>query len=138
MSFSSISPVHTIRYVARAAAQLLPSMLQPAVFGDSRAQSSFESAPEASTSRHTQKFDPTEYDVDLTSGFLPSEPPLARLPPAFELWEQALDAANRPNGVLSLGEDVSTEAVAKRESSRKWRENIASVCSRSRCLAFKL
>ncbi|KAF8605440.1 Indoleamine 2,3-dioxygenase [Ceratobasidium sp. AG-I] len=95
-------------------------MLQPAVLGDSRPE------PEASSSRHTQKFDPTEYDVDLTSGFLPSEPPLARLPPAFELWEQALDAANRPNGVLSLGEDVSTEAVAKRESSRKWRENIAS------------
>lgn len=134
MSFSSISPVHTIRYVARAAAQLLPSILQPATLGDTRAQS----APEASTSRHTQKFDPAEYDVDLTSGFLPSEPPLARLPPAFELWEQALDAANRPNGVLSLGEDVSIEAIAKRESSQKWRENIASVCPRSRCFTFKL
>jgi hypothetical protein len=114
--FTSISPVHTIRYVAKAAAQLLPSVLQPAL-GDLR------SAP--STSR---TFDPAQYDVDLSSGFLPAEPPLARLPPAFELWECALDAANRPNGVLSLGEDVSQEALAKRDSSRKWRESIASVC----------
>ncbi|KAG9082724.1 hypothetical protein FRC06_004882 [Ceratobasidium sp. 370] len=113
--FTSISPVHTIRYVARAAAQLLPSVLQPA-FGDSRS--------DASTSQ--QRFDPAEYDVDLSSGFLPTEPPLSRLPSGFELWEQALDAANSPNGVLSLGEDMSDEALAKRESSRKWRERIAS------------
>ncbi|KAG8745610.1 hypothetical protein FRC10_007501 [Ceratobasidium sp. 414] len=111
--FTSISPVHTIRYVARAAAQLLPSVLQPAP-GASRPSSS------------RARFDPTDYDVDLTSGFLPTEPPLARLPPAFELWEQALDAANRPHGVLSLGEDMSEAALAKRESSRKWREHIAS------------
>ncbi|QRV87994.1 indoleamine 2,3-dioxygenase [Ceratobasidium sp. AG-Ba] len=121
MSLSSISPVHTIRYVARAAAQLLPSVLQPA-FGDSRA------TPEASTSRQPPppRFDPADYDVDPTSGFLPSEPPLSRLPADFELWECALDAANAPNGVLSLGEDMSEQALAKRESSRKWRESIAS------------
>lgn len=117
MSLSSISPVHTIRYVARAVAQVLPSVLQPAIF-DTRA--------EASTSRIQSHFDPQDFDVDLTSGFLPKEPPLTRLPPAFDLWEDALDVVNRPNGVLSLGEDMSNEALAKRESSRKWRENIAS------------
>lgn len=122
MSLSSISPVHTLRYVARAVAQVLPSVLQPAILGDTRAP------PEASTSRQP-RFAPEDYDVDLTSGFLPKEPPLTRLPPAFDLWEDALDAVNRPNGVLSLGEDMSDEALAKRDSSRKWRENIASVCT---------
>jgi hypothetical protein len=132
MSFSSISPLHTIRYVARAAVQLLPSVLQPAILGDSRSHPSSSSTPEASTSRLAQpKFDPAEYDVDPTSGFLPKEPPLTRLPPTFDLWEDALDAVNRPNGVLSLGEDMSEEALSKRESSQKWRENIASVCTRS-------
>ncbi|CAE6422792.1 unnamed protein product [Rhizoctonia solani] len=126
MSLSSISPVHTIRYVARAVAQVLPSVLQPAILGDIRAQPSSSSTPEASSSRTKPKFDPEDYDVDMESGFLPKEPPLARLPTTFDLWEDALDAVNRPNGVLSLGEDMSDEALSKRESSRKWRENIAS------------
>jgi indoleamine 2,3-dioxygenase len=74
----------------------------------------------------------------MESGFLPREPPLARLPATFDLWEDALDAVNRPNGVLSLGEDMSDQAVSKRESSRKWRENIASVSLRSRSIHFRL
>ncbi|ELU45416.1 tryptophan 2,3-dioxygenase [Rhizoctonia solani AG-1 IA] len=126
MSLTSISPVHTIRYVARAVAQVLPSVLQPTILGDIRSQPSSSSTPEASSSRTQPKFNPADYDVDMESGFLPKEPPLTRLPAAFDLWEDALDAVNRPNGVLSLGEDMSEEALSKRESSRKWRENIAS------------
>lgn len=66
----------------------------------------------------------SQFDISVESGFLPNEPPLDRLPPAFDLWESALASAN---DALSLGEDNSTEAVAKRESSRLWRLQLQNV-----------
>lgn len=67
------------------------------------------------------------FDVDEVSGFLPSESPITRLPAAFEAWELALDLVNCDDSILSLGEDTSPEAEAKRESSAIWRENIRAV-----------
>ncbi|KAL5529495.1 hypothetical protein ACEPAG_5480 [Sanghuangporus baumii] len=61
-----------------------------------------------------------EFDIDRNTGFVPASP-LPRLPLAFDFWERAL--AEAPD-VLSLGDDVSEEAVAKRESSELWRQRI--------------
>ena len=64
-----------------------------------------------------------EFDIDSEMGYLPSIP-LQRLPEAFDFWERALSDAP---SVLSLGEDESPEAIAKRESSEQWRARIREV-----------
>jgi len=67
---------------------------------------------------HGQLYD---YDMDPDTGFLPNSPPLERLPPDFDLWELALASAGDE---LSLGEDDSPNAMARRESSRRWRSQL--------------
>ncbi|KAF8651487.1 hypothetical protein AX16_004785 [Volvariella volvacea WC 439] len=57
----------------------------------------------------------TEYDVSYDTGFLPSQP-LPRLPPSFELWEQALDSAN---GTLQLNSNCE-RAESWRAAIRSW------------------
>ncbi|CAG8585671.1 2682_t:CDS:2 [Acaulospora colombiana] len=64
----------------------------------------------------------TSYEIDSVTGFVPCSPPVTSLPPAFARWEQAL--ANATHAV-SLAEDDSPHASAKRLSSRLWREDIA-------------
>ncbi|KDQ10601.1 hypothetical protein BOTBODRAFT_178074 [Botryobasidium botryosum FD-172 SS1] len=73
-----------------------------------------------------RQFNLADFDVDYTTGFLPARPPISRLSAEFELWEQALDKANCQNSVLSLGEDYSPEALAKRDSSAQWRAHFQS------------
>lgn len=63
------------------------------------------------------------FDIDPQHGFFPPKP-LPRLCGPYAVWENALDAAR---GKLSLGEDDSDEAVAKRLFGRQWRTAIASV-----------
>ena len=65
-----------------------------------------------------------EFDIDRNTGCLPAIP-LRRLPDSFEFWERAL--AEAPD-VLSLGDDISEDAIAKRESSELWRQRIREVC----------
>ncbi|EJD02196.1 Indoleamine 2,3-dioxygenase [Fomitiporia mediterranea MF3/22] len=62
----------------------------------------------------------SDFDISREMGFIPAYP-LQRLPLAFEFWERALSQA--PD-VLSLGDDISEEAVAKREGSELWRQRI--------------
>ena len=53
---------------------------------------------------------------------------LLRLPPPFDVWERALDQANcGHDSVLSLGEDTSPEALAKRASTQVWGDTIRKV-----------
>lgn len=57
---------------------------------------------------------------------------LLRLPPPFDAWECALDQANcGHDSVLSLGEDTSPEALAKRASSEAWHDSIRRVSTTS-------
>ena len=53
---------------------------------------------------------------------------LLRLPAPFDAWERALDQVNcGHDSVLSLGEDTSPEALAKRASSEAWGDSIRRV-----------
>lgn len=63
---------------------------------------------------------PTAFDVHPRTGFFPPQP-LPKLPHQFAIWEDALRDAS---GNLSLGEDNSEDAVAKRPFGEKWRSNI--------------
>jgi len=65
-----------------------------------------------------------QYDMHLVTGFLPPQPPLDRLPEDYELWESALASASSK---LSLGEDHSSEALSRRESSSEWRQQFHEV-----------
>jgi indoleamine 2,3-dioxygenase len=79
-------------------------------------------APDASTlAAH-------DFDVDTRTGFLPPQPPLARLPVDWEPWEAALsDTLERK---LQLGDkaDISTAEI---ESSASWWISVSQV---SQCI----
>jgi indoleamine 2,3-dioxygenase len=65
-----------------------------------------------------------DFDVDTRTGFMPPQAPLARLPPAWDAWERALDAAcARPLQLASKLGLTDTEA----EQSATWREEIRQV-----------
>lgn len=63
------------------------------------------------------------FDIDPLTGFFPSKP-LHRLSGQYSIWEVALDNAR---GKLSLGEDESEQAVAKRQFGEQWRADIGAV-----------
>jgi indoleamine 2,3-dioxygenase len=67
---------------------------------------------------------PTAFDLDPRTGFFPPRP-LPELPFQFAIWEDALRDAR---GNLSLGEDDSEDAVAKRPFGQRWRSSIVAVC----------
>lgn len=70
----------------------------------------------------------SEFDISATNAFIPNAIPLSRLPSAYGPWEHALDQVNCGlDSVLALGEDTSPEALAKRESSERWRQSIRDV-----------
>lgn len=71
----------------------------------------------------TQPLSNSHFGIDAEVGCFPSTP-LPRLPLAFEFWERALDDAPK---FLSLGDDISEEAVSKRESGELWRQRIREV-----------
>lgn len=64
-----------------------------------------------------------DFDVDANTGFFPPRP-LSRLPAPFDLWERALVDTQ---GALSLGDDESPAAIAKRLTGERWRSAIRSV-----------
>jgi indoleamine 2,3-dioxygenase len=66
---------------------------------------------------------PVDFDVDVNTGFFPRQP-LPHLPAAFAVWETALAEAGE---MLSLGEDDSAAAVAKRVTGELWRSQVLSV-----------
>ena len=65
-----------------------------------------------------------DFDVDNRTGFMPPEPPLARLPSEWETWEVILDSAltkrlKLHNGPTTTGDD--------RAESAAWRKNVYKV-----------
>ncbi|PPR01838.1 hypothetical protein CVT24_001726 [Panaeolus cyanescens] len=62
------------------------------------------------------------FDVDQRTGFMAPEPPLARLPDPWELWEQMLDEA--VSSRLQLGDKLGL-TPEEAETSRLWREKVA-------------
>ena len=66
-----------------------------------------------------------DFDVDARSGFMPPQPPLARLPAAWDLWETALEQAVFRKLELGSVKDLTRE---KEEESERWRRWVSEVC----------
>jgi indoleamine 2,3-dioxygenase len=65
-----------------------------------------------------------DFDVDIRTGFMPPQPPLSRLPPQYEPWEQVLESATAQR--LKLGErDDLTEK--DRMDSATWQQTVQDV-----------
>lgn len=65
-----------------------------------------------------------DFDVDPRSGFMPPQPPLARLPLEWEVWEVELDAAISQK--LCLGSTPGLDEES-RLASERWREGVRNV-----------
>ncbi|KAG5645091.1 hypothetical protein DXG03_006905 [Asterophora parasitica] len=65
-----------------------------------------------------------DFDVDTRTGFMPPQPPIARLPPAWESWEAALDEAIRLQLQLGHTPGLPEDEIAKSES---WRGRVRSL-----------
>lgn len=67
-----------------------------------------------------------DFDVDTRTGFLPPQPPLSRLPVAWEPWETILDNAQERK--LQLGDKLNL-ADDDISSSASWRAHVSQVGS---------
>ena len=65
-----------------------------------------------------------DFDVDVRTGFMPPQPPLGRLPPQYEIWEQVLDNASARQLKLGERDDLSE---GDRSSSATWRQSVKEV-----------
>ena len=65
-----------------------------------------------------------DFDVDTRTGFMPPNPPLARLPSQWEPWEQLLDDAQSYRLQLGNKINITDEEKARSES---WRARVAQV-----------
>ncbi|KAF8502755.1 Indoleamine 2,3-dioxygenase [Russula emetica] len=63
-----------------------------------------------------------DFDVDTRTGFMPPNPPLARLPSQWEPWEQLLDEAQSYRLQLGKKINITDEEKARSES---WRARVA-------------
>ena len=68
-----------------------------------------------------------DFDVDNRTGFMPPEPPLARLPSEWEKWEAILDSALTKK--LKLYNGLSTSDDDRAESAA-WRGDVCTVGSK--------
>lgn len=65
-----------------------------------------------------------DFDVDNRTGFMPPEPPLARLPETWDAWEMLLETAVKQK--LQLGGKPGLLDIEK-ESSALWRSEVRQV-----------
>ena len=65
-----------------------------------------------------------DFDVDNRTGFVPPEPPVARLPSEWEIWEAILDSALTKRLKLYNG---PTTSDGDRVESAAWREDVRNV-----------
>ena len=65
-----------------------------------------------------------DFDVDNRTGFMPPEPPLARLPSEWETWEAILDSALTKRLKLYNGFNTTDD---NRVESAAWREGVRKV-----------
>ncbi|KLO15286.1 Indoleamine 2,3-dioxygenase [Schizopora paradoxa] len=65
-----------------------------------------------------------DFDVDPRTGFMPPQPPLARLPCEWEAWEVALDDAISQKLCLGSTPDLDE---ASRNLSERWREGVRKI-----------
>jgi indoleamine 2,3-dioxygenase len=65
-----------------------------------------------------------DFDVDTRTGFMPPDPPLARLPLQWEPWEQLLDDAQVHRLQLGNKHDITD---VKKALSESWRARVRNV-----------
>jgi indoleamine 2,3-dioxygenase len=65
-----------------------------------------------------------DFDVDTRTGFMPPEPPLSRLPEAWNVWEDALDEAIAKQ--LRLGDKPGLHEEEQQRAER-WRARVTAV-----------
>lgn len=85
--------------------------------------------PTATGTPDTSTLAAHDFDVDTRTGFMPPQEPLARLPPAWEAWEAALDDALSSR--LQLANKPGLSAADEADSER-WRNVVREVSGRSR------
>jgi indoleamine 2,3-dioxygenase len=70
-----------------------------------------------------------DFDVDTRTGFMPPQPPMKRLPSAWESWESALETAvSQKLQLAEIVEEMELEQrLAETDKSRTWRTSIAQV-----------
>jgi len=66
----------------------------------------------------------TAFDVDPTTGFMPPDAPLRRLPEDWETWEALLDEAIEKR--LAPGDKVGV-TIAETNQSERWRSSLCGV-----------
>ena len=62
-----------------------------------------------------------DFDVDTRTGFMPTDPPISRLPIEWEPWETALDQAMSMKLQLAVKTDLTQHEMAH---SALWRESV--------------
>ena len=72
----------------------------------------------------TYMLDGDDFEVNVKTGFLPPQPPLTRLTPQYEIWEQTLDKASSLQ--LKLGERNDLTEKDRMESAT-WRRDVEEV-----------
>lgn len=65
-----------------------------------------------------------DFDIDSRTGFVPPQPPLARLPERWESWETTLEAARSKRLKLAAASDLTAEDEA---ASEDWRRRVREV-----------
>ena len=78
----------------------------------------------------TYMLDGDDFDVNVKTGFLPPQPPLIRLTPQYEIWEQTLDDASSLQ--LKLGERNDLTEKDRMESAT-WRRVVEEVNNAQYC-----
>ena len=66
-----------------------------------------------------------DFDVDVRTGFLPPEPPVNRLPPQYDAWEDLLVEAKIVK--LALGRDAMIHDPITEGKHRRWRRAVRAV-----------
>lgn len=74
-----------------------------------------------------------DFDVDARTGFMPPQPPLARLPELWAPWEAILDDAIRRKLKLGDALDLTDD---KRDEAEAWRSRIREVSQFSQQVAL--
>lgn len=64
------------------------------------------------------------FDIDQQTGFMPSDPPLDRLPHCWEAWEIVLDVAIESK--LQVGDKLGL-TDEERAVSKRWRDRVRAV-----------
>ena len=78
-----------------------------------------------------------DFDVDTRTGFMPPDPPLARLPAQWEIWEQLLDDAQAHRLQLGNKHDITDVEIDQSESWRIHVRHVGLVCCFRCSLASK-